>query len=105
MSNSTTFRKNWRRFWSWESPPCTAKERKGFPSFSAMDGVSVARGRFPGSMTLYGPSAASTTKDWARWLIPTPVRPAMTAGIHPPDGVMDTTHPSSSAACTEVVPW
>src|SRR3989441_118574 len=33
-----------------------------------------------------------------------PVRPAMTAGIHPPDGVIDTTHPEVSEASMDVVP-
>ena len=65
----------------------------------------MARGRLPGAITLYGPSTSWTTNDWARWLMPMPVLPAMTAGIHPPDGVMDTTHPSSSAAWIDVVPW
>ena len=27
MPNSTTLRKNCKRFWSWLSPPCTAKAR------------------------------------------------------------------------------
>ena len=31
-----------------------------------------------------------TTKLCMRWLMPTPVSPAMTAGIQPPDGVIDT---------------
>ena len=39
-----------------------------------------------------------------RWLMPMPVRPAIAAGIHPPLGVTETTHPCSSAAWTEVVP-
>src|SRR5262245_52709267 len=39
-----------------------------------------------------------------RWLRPTPVLPAITAGTHPPLGVTDTTQPLSSAASIEVVP-
>ena len=69
-----------------------------------MLGVNVARGRFPGATTLNGFSRSSSTKLCIRWLMPTPVRPAMVTGSHPPLGVMDTTHPSASAACTEVVP-
>ena len=38
-----------------------------------------------------------------RWLRPMPVRPAITAGTHPPDGVTETTQPSSSAASMDVV--
>ena len=97
IPNSTTFKKNWSRFWSCVSPPWTAKERNGLPLFNAMPGVRVARGRLPGSIRLNGFSASSSTKLWARWLIPMPVRPAITAGIQPPLGVMDTTHPASSA--------
>ncbi len=104
IPNSTTLRKNCNRFWSWVSPPCTANDRNGLPSFSASVGVSVTRGRLPGSITLKGPSCASVTKLCIRWLSPTPVRPAMTAGTHPPLGVMDTTHPSASAASMLVVP-
>jgi hypothetical protein len=44
------------------------------------------------------------TKLCALWLSPIPVRPAITAGIQPPLGVTDTTHPFSSAASIEVVP-
>src|SRR3972149_11021391 len=36
--------------------------------------------------------------------MPMPVDPAMAAGIHPPLGVTDTTHPSASAAWMDVVP-
>src|SRR5262245_17895472 len=54
-------------------------------------------------MTLYGPSSARVTNICARWLSPTPVRPATTAGIQPPLGVTDTTHPASSADTIEVV--
>src|ERR1043165_1808567 len=36
--------------------------------------------------------------------MPMPVLPAITAGIQPPLGVTDTTHPSLSAASTLVVP-
>ena len=104
IPNSTMFRKNCSRFWSWASPPCTAKERKGRPSRSASVGVSVTRGRLPGSITLYGPSSARVTKLCARWLSPIPVRPAITAGTHPPLGVTETTQPASSAAWIEVVP-
>src|ERR1041385_3524607 len=104
IPNSTTLRKNWSRFWSWLSPPCTAKARNGAPSLSARVGVSVTRGRFPGSMTLYGPSAGSVTKLCIRWLRPTPVRPAMAPWPQPPLGVTDTTQPSESAASIEVVP-
>src|SRR3954447_20445184 len=39
-----------------------------------------------------------------RWLIPTPVCPAMHAGNHPPLGVTDTTQPLLSAASILVVP-
>ena len=39
-----------------------------------------------------------------RWLRPMPVRPAMTAGIQAPLGVIETTQPSASAAITDVVP-
>ena len=52
MPNSTTFRKNCSRFWSWVSPPWTAKARCGWPSFIASVGVSVTRGRLPGATTL-----------------------------------------------------
>src|SRR5689334_24693969 len=55
-------------------------------------------------MTLNGPSAASVTNDCARWLSPTPVLPAITAGTQPPLGVTETTQPLSSAASIEVVP-
>src|SRR2546429_1318994 len=55
-------------------------------------------------MTLNGLSRLSTTNCWARWLTPIPVRPAITAGIQPPDGVTETTHPDVSAASIEVVP-
>jgi uncharacterized protein YeaC (DUF1315 family) len=104
MLNSTMFRKNCSRFWSWLSPPCTEKARYGAPSLSARLGVSVERGRWPGRTTLNGQSASSSTNACMRWLRPMPVLPAMTAGTQPPLGVTDTTHPSSSAACTEVVP-
>ena len=104
IPNSTTLRKNCSRFCSWLSPPCTENDRNGLPFFSARLGVSVARGRLPGSSTLYGFSAGSITKLCMRWLSPTPVRPAMTAGIHPPLGVTDTTQPFSSAAWMDVVP-
>ena len=97
-------RKNCSRFWSWESPPWTANDRNGAPSLTASVGVSVTRGRLPGAITLNGPSAASVTKLWARCDSPMPVRPAITAGIHPPLGVTDTTQPASSAAWIEVVP-
>ena len=66
--------------------------------------MSVARGRVPGSTTLNGFSAGSVTKLCMRWLRPTPVLPAITAGTHPPLGVTETTHPSASAASTVVVP-
>ena len=66
--------------------------------------MSVTRGRLPGSITLYGPSSGRVTKLCARWLSPTPVWPAITAGIQPPLGVTDTTQPSSSAASMDVVP-
>src|SRR5215207_9917832 len=69
-----------------------------------MVGVRVTRGCLPGAMTLYGPSSARVTKLCARWLSPTPVRPAITAGTQPPLGVIDTTHPASSAASIDVVP-
>jgi hypothetical protein len=104
MPNSTTFRKNWSRFWSWVSPPWTANDRNGLPSLRARLGVSVARGRLPGSITLNGFSAGSSTKLCARCDSPMPVRPAITAGTHPPLGVIETTHPVASAACTDVVP-
>ena len=39
-----------------------------------------------------------------RWLMPMPVFPAMQTGFQPPDGVTETTQPSSSAASIEVVP-
>ena len=54
----------------------------GFPSFIASVGVRVTRGRFPGSITLKGLSRASVTKLCARWLMPMPVLPAITEGIH-----------------------
>jgi hypothetical protein len=76
----------------------------GAPSFSASVGVSVMRGRLPGATTLNGLSAGSVTKASMRWLSPTPVPPATTAGCHPPLGVTLTTHPSASAASTDVVP-
>ena len=52
MPNSTTFRKNCSRFWSWVSAPWTAKARCGWPSFIESVGVSVTRGRLPGASTL-----------------------------------------------------
>ena len=104
IPNSTTFRKNCRRFWSCESPPCTANARYGLPSLSARLGVSVERGRLPGVTTLKGDMASSSTKACIRWLMPTPVVPAIVAGIQPPLGVTDTTQPSSSAASIDVVP-
>ena len=70
----------------------------------AIVGVSVALGLFPGSKTLYGPSLGSNTKLCILWLKPIPVFPAITAGIHPPLGVIETIHPDVSAACTVVVP-
>ena len=66
--------------------------------------MSVTRGRLPGSITLKGHLPRRVTKLCARWLSPIPVRPAITAGIHPPLGVTETTQPSSSAASIEVVP-
>ena len=74
------------------------------PSFIASVGVRVTRGRLPGSSTLNGFSAGSSTKLCMRWLMPIPVLPAMHAGFQPPDGVTETTQPSSSAASIEVVP-
>src|SRR5512135_3765320 len=97
-------RKNCSRFWSCVSPPWTANARKGLPSLSARLGVSVERGRLPGVTTLNGDIASSRTNDCIRWLMPTPVVPAMVAGIQPPLGVTDTTQPSSSAASIDVVP-
>src|SRR6267378_490168 len=104
MPNSTMFRKHCNRFWSCVSPPCTAHARNGLPSRSARLGVSVTRGRCPGAITLNGLSVESTTNCCARCLTPTPVWPAITAGIHPPDGVIDTTQPDVSAASIDVVP-
>ncbi len=74
------------------------------PSRRARPGVRVARGLFPGSMTLKGFLDSSRTKLWARWLRPTPVVPAMTQGTQAPLGVTETTQPSLSAAWMEVVP-
>src|SRR5262249_58551031 len=85
-------------------PPCTENTRYGLPSFSASVGVSVARGRLPGCSTLNGFSFGSSTKLCMRWLRPTPVRPAITAGVQPPLGVTDTAHPLASTASTLVVP-
>src|SRR5882757_69445 len=104
MPNSTTLRKNCSRFWSWVSPPCTENTRKGLPSFSASEGVRVARGRLPGCSTLNGFSLGSNTKLCMRWLNPTPVWPAITAGVQPPLGVTDTAQPFSSVVSTLVVP-
>ena len=104
MSNSTILRKNCKRFWSCESPPWTAKDKYGWLFLSAIVGVRVALGRFPGSNTLYGPSFGSNTKLCILWLNPIPVFPAITAGIHPPLGVIDTIQPEESAAWTVVVP-
>src|SRR4051812_30937979 len=104
MPNSTTLRKNCSRFWSCVSPPCTENTRNGLPSFSASEGVKVARGRLPGCNTLNGFSLASSTKLCMRWLKPTPVCPAITAGVQPPLGVTDTAQPFSSVASTLVVP-
>ena len=70
----------------------------GRPSFSAILGVRVARGRLPGSTTLYGLMRLSSTKLCMRWLRPTPLRPAIKAGIQPPLGVTEITQPSASAA-------
>ena len=69
-----------------------------------MLGVSVTRGRLPGSTTLKGLSVSSSTKLCMRWLKPMPVSPATKAGIQPPEGVTDTTQPSASAAWMAVVP-
>jgi len=66
--------------------------------------VSVERGRLPGASTLNGLMASSRTKACIRWLMPMPVVPAIAAGIQPPLGVIDTTHPSASAAWMDVVP-
>src|SRR6185295_9834635 len=74
------------------------------PSLSASVGVRVARGCLPGSTTLNGFSAGSSTKLCIRWLRPIPVLPAITAGVQPPLGVTDTTQPLSSAASIDVVP-
>src|SRR6266704_2365467 len=104
IPNSTTFKKNCSRFWSCVSPPCTANARNGLPSFIARLGVNVTRGRLPGTITLKGLSALSTTNCCARWLTPMPVWPAITAGIQPPDGVTETTQPDVSAASIDVVP-
>src|SRR5690606_36622624 len=93
-----------KRFWSCVSPPCTANDKKGFPSLRAKAGVSVTRGLLPGAITLNGLIRESSTKLCRRWLMPMPVFPAIHAGTHPPLGVMDTTHPSASAASTLVVP-
>ena len=70
----------------------------GAPCFSASVGVSVTRGRLPGSNTAHGPSAESRTNACMRCERPTPVWPAITAGTQPPDGVTEITQPSSSAA-------
>ena len=76
----------------------------GAPSLSASVGVSVTRGCLPGAMTLNGPSSGAVTKHCARRLRPIPVRPAITAGTHPPLGVIGTTRPAESAASMEEVP-
>src|SRR4029079_12471518 len=81
-----------------------AKDKNGLPSFNASDGVNVTLGRLPGVTTLKGFSEEVMTKLCMRWLIPTPVFPAIQAGNQPPLGVMDTTQPSLSAASTDVVP-
>ena len=73
-------------------------------SRSAMLGLNVARGRWPGLMTLNGLIASSITNACMRCDMPKPVLPAMNAGTQPPLGVIDTTQPCSSAAWTEVVP-
>src|SRR5688572_25022758 len=104
MLNSTRLRKNCSRSWSWPSPPCTENASHGLPSRNASVGVRVTRGRLPGATTLNGFSASSTTKLCMRCERPTPVLPAITAGTHPPEGVIDTTQPSLSAALTDVVP-
>src|SRR5687767_9745850 len=104
MLNSTRLRKNCSRSWSWPSPPCTENASHGLPSRNASVGVRVTRGRLPGATTLNGFSASSTTKLCMRCERPTPVLPAITAGTHPPEGVIDTTQPSLSAVLTEVVP-
>ena len=44
------------------SPPWTATASQGWPSRRTSVGVSVTRGRLPGSTTLNGPSRASVTK-------------------------------------------
>src|SRR5687768_16238024 len=67
-------------------------------------GVNVTLGRLPGSTTLNGFNLGSVTKLCIRWLMPTPVRPAIHAGIHPPLGTTETTQPSLSVASMEVVP-
>ncbi len=69
-----------------------------------MLGLSVARGRLPGSRTLYGFAAASMSKLCMRCESPIPVSLGMNAGIQPPLGVMDTSQPFSSPAWMEVVP-
>src|SRR6185503_10075343 len=101
---STTFRKNCSVHWSCWSPPGVPHAIHGAPSFIAIDGVSVVRGRLPGRSALarlglrlnicprvprQNPSPGMTGDDW----------------IHPPDGVDDTIFPHRSIASQWVVSW
>ena len=70
----------------------------------ALEPYGFARGRWPGCTTLNGFIFGVSTKLCIRWLSPTPVEPAINAGIQPPLGVTETTQPSASAAWIEVVP-
>src|SRR5690606_39479074 len=96
-------RKNCKRFWSCVSPPCTANDKKGFPSLRAKAGVSVTRGLLPGAITLNGLIRESSTKLCRRWLMQMPVFPAIHDGTHPPLGEMDTNHHSAYDASILVV--
>src|SRR6185295_5449876 len=69
-----------------------------------MLGLNVARGRLPGASTLNGFCASSMPNACMRCDKPTPVWPATNAGTQPPLGVIETTQPFASAACSDVVP-
>ena len=81
--------------WSCCSPPGVPKLIQGLPSRSAMEGLSVVRGRLPGARVLDSPS--SSQNIWQR-----DPRQKPSSGIagedcsHPADGVAETIFPQRS---------
>ena len=53
---SRTFITIWSEVWSCMSPPATLTASTGLPSLSTIVGVSVIRGRLPGSIALAWPA-------------------------------------------------